>query len=193
MTFTEIYNKIVTNKKNHEEGNYNCLPFTNMERLEAILPGIEKATYYILTSGTGVGKSKLIRSLFIHQPIEYLETNPDRDVKLDVLYFSLEESEEKIILAEISKYLFSKYGIIKSVKELQSIGKYNTITEDELEKIKEARIHVENFLSKVKIITNQRNPTGIYKTTRNFALTIGMYYKKDGSFYCEEVRSRLIN
>ena len=54
MTFTEIYNKIVTNKKNHEEGNYNCLPFTNMERLEAILPGIEKATYYILTSGTGV-------------------------------------------------------------------------------------------------------------------------------------------
>lgn len=179
MNFDVIFNKIKENKENHEKGNFNCIPFTGLDRLEYILPGIEKSTYYILTSGTGVGKSKLIRYLFIHQPIEYLDNHPEMDIKLDILYFSLEESEEKIILAEISKYLFTKHGIVRSVKELQSIGRYNTITNEELEKIKEAREYVEKFLSRVKIITTQRNATGIFKTVRNFALEIGTYYGED--------------
>lgn len=193
MNFKDIYNKIVKNKENHSQGDYNCIPFQDMGRLENVIPGIEKSTYYILTSGTGVGKSKLIRSLFIHQPIEFLLNNPDKDIKLDILYFSLEESKEKIILAEISKYLFTKHGIIKSVKELQSIGRYNTVTDDELEKIKEAEEYVDNFLSKVKIIENQRNPTGIYKTVRNFALTIGTYYDKDNNPLSNEDIKNIVN
>lgn len=186
MNFDQILEKIKTNKENHDQGNYNCIPFEGFDRLEHILPGIEKSTYYIITSGTGTGKSKLVRSLFIHQPLEYVLNNPDKDIKLDILYFSLEESKEKIILAEISKYLFTKHGVIRSVKELQSVGRYNTISPKELLLIAEAREHVESFLSRVRINSTDRNPTGIYKVTRNFALEIGCYYKEDGSFLSKE-------
>lgn len=179
MNFKDIYNKIIQNKSNHEKGYFNCIPFMGMERLEAFLPGIEQATYYLLAAASGVGKSKLGRYLFIHNPIVYLEQNPTSNIKLDVLYFSLEESKEKVILSEISKYLFTKYGLNLSIKQLSSVGRYNCISTEDLEKVKEAETYVNNFLDKVKIYDNVRNATGIYKTVRDFALSIGTYYDKN--------------
>lgn len=194
--FGNILKKIVDNKCNHNTGYYNCIPFMGMSNLEKYLPGIEHATYYLLAANSGVGKSKLARYLFIHNPITFLEQdlieNPNSDLKLNVIYFSLEESKEKIILSEISKYLYSKYGLSISVKELISVGKYNTISEDVIEKIKEAEDYVNKFLEKVTIHETIRNATGIYKTVRDFALTIGTYYdvnnKKLASIEIENIR-----
>ena len=179
MNFTDIYRKIVQNKENHNNGYFNCIPFMGMERLEAFLPGIEQSTYYLIAAASGVGKSKLGRYLFIHNPIVFLEQNPDSNIKLDVLYFSLEESREKVILSEISKYLFTKYGLNLSIKQLSSVGRYNSLSTEDLEKVKEAETHVNNFLDKVKIYDNIRNATGIYRTVRDFALSIGTYYDKN--------------
>lgn len=180
INFKDIYDEIVINKHNHEQGFHNCIPFLGMERFEKFIPGIEKSTYYLLTAGSGVGKSKLARYLFIHNPYQYITTQ-ETDVKLTIKYFSLEESKKKIIMSEISKYLFTKYGIVVSVKELQSIGRYNTITTEILEKIEEAEEYIEQFLEVVDIIDNIRNPTGIFKYVRDYALTIGTYYDKYGN------------
>ena len=180
MDFKSIYDKLVINKQNHDSGYYNCIPFMGMERLEMYLPGIEQSTYYLLAAASGVGKSKLARYLFIHNPIVFLEQNPDSGIELDILYFSLEESKEKIILAEISKYLFSKYGLTISIKQLASVGRYNVISSEDLQKVKLAEAHVRKFLDRVTIYDNVRNATGIYKTVRNFAMTVGTYYDKDG-------------
>ncbi len=181
MNFQDIYKEIQKNKENHELGYYNCIPFMGMNRLERLIPGIEHGTYYLLTASTGVGKSKLGRYLFIHNPMMFVENEEgkDEDIKVDILYFSLEESKRKIILSEISKYLYTKHNLVISIKELQSVGRYNTIDSSVLEKIKEAEIFVNKFISKVKIVDNIRNPTGIYKYVRNFALTVGTYYDKE--------------
>ena len=180
MDFKSIYDKLVVNKQNHDSGYYNCIPFMGMERLEMYLPGIEQSTYYLLAAASGVGKSKLARYLFIHNPIVFLENNPDSGIELDILYFSLEESKEKILLAEISKYLFTKYGLTLSIKQLASVGRYNVISAADLEKVKEAEAHVKKFLDRVTIYDSVRNATGIYKTVRNFAMTVGTYYDKEG-------------
>lgn len=58
MNFKDIYEEILENKKNHEEGYYNCIPFIGMERLEKYLVGIEQDTYYLLTASSGV-KTKI--------------------------------------------------------------------------------------------------------------------------------------
>lgn len=188
MNFQKIYEEIIQNKHNHEEGYHNCIPFMGMQRLERFIPGIEKSTYYLLTAGSGVGKSKLARYLFIHNPYQYVTTQ-ETDVKVTIKYFSLEESKKKVIMAEISKYLFTKYGFTISTKELQSIGRYNTISSEVLEKIKEAEEYIEQFLEVVDIVDNVRNPTGIFKYMRDYALTIGTYYDKDNNpLSAEEVR-----
>lgn len=191
MDFREIIGEIQQNRENHSEGYYNCIPFTGMNRLERFLPGIEQDTYYIITANSGVGKSKLARYLFIHNPFTYLQENPDTEIKVDILYFSLEESKKKIILSEISKYLHHKYNITISIKELQSRGRYNTIDTDTLEKIQEAEEYVNTFLSHVKIIDNIRNPTGIYKYVRDYAYTVGRYYDKDGVQLTDEEHEML--
>lgn len=180
MNFQDIMGEIQQNSANHATGYYNCIPFMGMNRLERYIPGIENSTYYAIIAGTGVGKSKLARYLFMHNPMMYIEAHPDSGVEVTIKYFSLEESKKKIILAEISKYLFTKYEMVISVKQLQSIGRYNTLTAEQLEKIREAEQHVNSFLSKVDIIDTIKNPTGIFKYIRDFALTIGKYYTKEG-------------
>ena len=188
--FTDIFQEIKTNKENHDNGVYNCIPFYGMERLEKFVPGIEKATYYLLTASSGVGKSKLMRSLFIHGPIKYLKENPEEDIKLDIIYFSLEEDERKIILSEISKYLQEKHGLVVSIRELVSVGRYNTISTDTLNKIEEAEEYINDFFSSIQIIDNIRNPTGMFKYCRDFALKIGTYYdKNDKPLTSEEVEN----
>lgn len=179
MNFKDIYSKIVQNKLNHDNGYFNCIPFMGMERLEKYLPGIEQSTYYLIAAASGVGKSKLARYLFIHNPIMFLENNPDSDIQLDILYFSLEESKEKVILAEISKYLYTQHKLNLSIKQLSSVGRYNVLSTEDLQKVQQAEEHVNNFLKRVKIFDNVRNATGIYKTVRDFALTIGTYYDKN--------------
>lgn len=186
MKFDDVINKIEGNLRNHKEGYFNCIPFQGMERLEKYLPGVEPSTYYLVTASSGVGKSKLTRNLFIQNPFEYLKNNPDKDIKLDIIYFSLEESKEKVILAEISKYLFYKYRLSIPIKKLQSIGRYNTIDDDTLNKIKEAKDYVEDFLSKVQIVDYVRNPTGMYKYVRDFMMTIGDYHDKEGNILNKE-------
>ena len=177
MRFSDVYNKLELNLQNHLTGNYNCIPFQGMERLERFVPGIEHSTYYLLTANSGVGKSKLMRNLFIQNPYEYIKNNPEKEVKLSVLYFSLEESKEKVILAEISKYLFYKYNLSVSTKQLQSVGRYNTISPEILEKIKEAEEYIDEFLNTVQIYDNIRNPTGKLIIFRIFVLLSTKYYE----------------
>lgn len=181
MKFSDIYSELEQNRENHQQGYFNCIPFMGMERLERFLPGIEQDTYYLLTASSGVGKSKLARYLFIHNPYQFIKNHPESGIKLSIKYFSLEESKKKIILSEISKYLFTRYGLVVSIKQLQSRGRFNTITPDILEKIKEAEAYVDEFLETVEIIDSIRNPTGIYKYVRDFALTIGTYYDKNNN------------
>lgn len=192
MNYTSIYSEIEQNKRNHDDGYFNCVPFMGMERLERFLPGIEQDTYYLLTASSGVGKSKLARYLFIHNPYQYMENNPDSDIKVTIKYFSLEESKKKIILSEISRYLFTTYGLVISVKQLQSRGRFNTIDGDILEKIREAEAYVNKFLETVDIVDNIRNPTGIYKYMRDYALTVGRYYDKDGVELTEQEHRQIV-
>lgn len=193
MIFKQIVEQIQQNRKNHQEGYYNCIPFMGMDRLEKFIPGIEQDTYYLLTASSGVGKSKLARYLFIHNPYQYIKNNPDSGVKLTIKYFSLEESKRKIILSEISKYLHSNYGISISIKQLQSRGRFNTISQEVLEKIKEAEAYIEEFLEVVDIVDNIRNPTGIYKYMRDFALREGNYYDKNNRAFTKQEQEMVSN
>ena len=103
MNFKEVYQDLLNNKENHDRGYYNCIPFLGLNRLERVVPGIEMSSSSLLGSGSGTGKSKLVRFLYIHTPLMYLEQNPQEDIKYNCILFSLEESQKKIILSEISR------------------------------------------------------------------------------------------
>lgn len=63
MSFSEVFNKIESNLRNHNNGDYNCIPFMGMERLEEFLPGVEKSTYYLLTANSGVFRNAPVKPI----------------------------------------------------------------------------------------------------------------------------------
>ena len=175
-----IYSEIVKNSENHTAGYFNCIPFENMEELERLLPGIEQDTYYLITANSGIGKSKLARSLFIHQPWMYVRNNPQYDIKLDIFYFSLEESRKKVVLSEVAKYLYKVYDKVVSIKQLQSRGRYNFLDAETLAQISEAEEYINAFMETVRIIDNVRSPTAIFNYMKDYAVRIGRYYDRFG-------------
>jgi replicative DNA helicase len=183
MRYKHIYDKIEHNLENHKNGNINCIPFYGFDRLQHAVPGIEKSTYTILTGGTGTGKSTLARQLYIYSPIIYWENKKkelgEDFIKFNINLFSLEESETKVVLSEISRALYNTYNIEISTKQLMSIGLYNRLPDGVYEKIKKVEKDVEKLFNYVNVITHVSNPTGIFKTIQEDIEKNGVTTKKD--------------
>ena len=91
MKFDEVLNKIKTNRENNKSGYYNCIPFEGFERFKKIIPGISNGEQIIITASSGVGKTQLAKYMFIQSPINYVRNHPELNIKLDIIWFSLED------------------------------------------------------------------------------------------------------
>lgn len=186
MTIEEIKSRVISNKDNHDSGYYNCIPFDLFPRFEKYVPGIVPGRSYSLTGSSGCGKSKLARTLFIHQPLKYVLDHPDLGIDLAVLYFSLEEDTERVHMSELSRILRSKYGVSVSIDQLLSIGKANTVPRELFPMIDDCQADLELFKSRVTVIDNITNPTGVYKAFRDKAYDYGRYISKTGEMFSAE-------
>lgn len=162
--------KIKKNRQSWLQGDFNCIPFEGLGRIERYVPGIMRSHYTIVTANSGVGKSKLMRSLFVHHPVEWARNNGK---KIKVFLFSFEESAEKFELTEISRELYSRYRIRKNPRELLSVGRFNTISDDTIRKIEDIEPRLDAFYKHVEIIDDTRDPDKIYKIIRAYLLRNG--------------------
>jgi hypothetical protein len=192
QNFNDIKTLIATNKANHEKQYYNCIPFNVFPNLETVVPGIIQGVQYLLTGSTGCAKSKISRYLFLHNSYEYVKHNPELGIDLDIFYFSLEESKEKIYLSELSRTLRAKHNISISVNQLRSVGKNNTIPREYFPLISKCEKEVETFINKVRIFgKDESNPFGVYNIMRNFAHKVGRCYHKSGQWFTDHEMQQL--
>lgn len=97
-----------------------------LPKLESIIDGVTKNTYTLLFSGTGSGKTSLALYSYIYRPLmEHLE-----DGNFKVTYFSLEMSSELLFAKLLSMYIFEKFGIELSTKELLSKERGHVLSEE---------------------------------------------------------------
>lgn len=186
MTFDEIYDKIQSNKQNADNGYMNCIPFHGFERLKPYMPGIIKGEYYLVTGSSGSGKSKLARTLFIHDPYQYIKKHPETGIDFDVLYWSLEEDVEKIYATELSRLLKTKFDISIGYRQLMSIGK--TFDYDILNKLKQCKEEFNDWKDHIHVYgTEDSNPYGIFKRVKEFCYTKGRFYDKEGNPFTDDM------
>ena len=136
-----------------------------------------------------------MRDLYINNPIRYVESlneEQKKNIKLDILFFPLEQSAKDIITLELSKHLHLKYRKEVSSKELLSIGRQNYLSDEIFNLIEDTKEHIDMFNKYVKIYDNIFNPTGIYNKVKEFAFKIGFYHRKNGEFYSEETKKRML-
>lgn len=162
--FDKLFEKIKQNKELKESGKQLSIhpPFP---RLAEKFPGFEKSRYFIYTASSGVGKTKITKFFCITSVYNFIKANPEYKAK--VWYFALEETAEEFWLSFISTMLYEKYGIELSTAQLKSLGKF-TISNDQLEKIKDCQEYVSELSKFVEVIDFISNPTGIYKYVKSY-------------------------
>ena len=91
-----VLNNLKKRRQRILDGKVNCIP-SKFERFRNDFIGIEQSCYYTITSFTKGGKSQFVSDVFIFEPLLYCFNNRNiSDVKLKVLYFPLEETEDRI-------------------------------------------------------------------------------------------------
>lgn len=183
--YKSVKAQIKKNKQIRLDGGYTCIPFVLLPKLGQVVPGIEQEKYYLVTANSKVGKTKLADFLFVYNPYEFVTTKKT-DIKIKVLYFSLEVSKEEKLSQYYSYRLYKDHNIIISPEKLKSRFE-NYILEDEIETLLDAYDEeMERFESMVQIIDNVKNPFGIYKHVRDYAYAHGEHYDKNGNIILKE-------
>ena len=153
-----------------EEGKLNCIPFP-FSRARKVYPGVEQGKYLIVTASQKVGKSKLTDFLFIYEPLFYMIDHPE--LKMKVIYFTLEMTAEEKMNEFLCHLLFRLDKIRISTRELRGVDrKYDPKIEELLMSDKYQK-YIQAYLKMVKFNASDKNPTGIRKTYRKYALEHG--------------------
>lgn len=126
------------------------------------------------------GKSKFCDYLFVYEPLFFILEHPE--MRLKVLYFTLEMSPEEKYNEFLCHLLFRLDGIEISPTELKSTDRDHPIDEKILELLETEKYqrYIKAFEDVVEYIDDQRNPTGINKYCRDYALTHGHLNFKKG-------------
>ena len=170
--FEEIQAENKLRRERVIEGKYNCLPFP-FERFRKVYPGVEQGKFIIITANQKVGKSKLADYLFIYEPLFYMMEHPELRVK--VIYFSLEMSAKEKY-NEFECYLLGRLDKLHiDTRRLRSVDKPCDPHIFELLESERYQKYIKAYEDMVIFNDTDKNPTGIRKFYRDYALKHGHY------------------
>jgi len=174
--------EIKFNRQQVLDGNLLAIPFPLPSLMKA-LPGVERATYYITTANSKVGKTKIADYLFLYSVIHWYMNNPNRGIKPKIIYFTLEQSKREKMreIFAFTLYLYKKWII--SAKQLQSKWGDKPIGSHVVDMLSaEGNRFLKTVYDCVVFVDNVRNPTGLYKYVLNYANTVGTTTYKNMTF-----------
>lgn len=170
--FEEIQAENKLRRERIIEGRYNCLPFP-FERFRKVYPGVEQGKFIIITANQKVGKSKLADYLFIYEPLFYMMEHPELKVK--VIYFSLEMSAKEKY-NEFECYLLGRLDKLHiDTRRLRSVDRPCDPYVFELLESERYQRYINAYENMVIFNDTDKNPTGIRKFYRDYALRHGHY------------------
>lgn len=158
-------------RQNIIEGKINSIPipFPNFAR---VLPGIERAKYYLVTANQKGGKTKFTNFLFVLNVLLYAFKNQDI-VKVRIFYYSLEMSREALYdqFTIWWIYIISRGRITLNEYKLNSINKDNILDEEIFTYLmsKEYTEFFDFIEDNMEVEVSIRNPYGIYKRCVEYA------------------------
>lgn len=119
------------------------------------------------------GKTKLCDYLFVYEVIDFILKHPE--VRAKILYFCLEESPRKKYIEFLCHLLYRLDGLVVTNSDMESIDKDHPIKEEILEMLNTDKYqrYIKKFEEAVEYIDDIRNPTGINKKCREYALSHG--------------------
>ena len=174
-----ILDTLDNRRKRILEGDINCIP-SPFRRLSNSFPGIEQDKYYLVSGSTKSAKTQVTNYLFVYTPILYAFEHPEQ-LRVKIFYFPLEETPENITLRFMSYLLFTLSGkqIRISPTDLKSTNADKILDEEILKILKSDEYQkILKFYEDNVLFISERNPTGIYKTLKDYADKNGIVHRK---------------
>lgn len=170
MIADEIFKQIDAGRAGENHGYSMGLP-----KLEGIIDGVTKETYTLVLSNSGAGKSSFALYAYVYKPLmEHLD-----DDNYKVLFFALEMSEWSLYIKLLSIYIFEKYGIQLSFKEILSKKKEYILSDEHYEIVKECRPWIEKISKKLEVYDKHVNANTVYAILRKRLESMGRFQETD--------------
>ena len=170
MLADRVIEAIKEKRENILSGNVNCIP-SKFTRFRGDFIGIQQGMYYLITAAPKCCKTQFTSFLFLYNALEFAYLHPEK-IRLKVFYVALEESQDRVLLRYMSYLLYRLSGekIRLSPSDLKSTDERKVLPEEIIDILEsdEYRERFELFDRCVEFIDN-RNPTGQYKTIKNYA------------------------
>lgn len=173
MSYYDSVKSFLLNKRQRAlSGLYNCIPFP-FPRFKVFLPGTQMGKYIICTANQKVGKTKFCDFVYVYETLFFIIEHPE--VRVKILYFCLEESPRKKYTEFLCHLLYRLDRIEISPTELESTDKDHPVPQEILDKLDSERYqrYIKKFEEMVEYIDSEKNPTGINKKCRDYALSHG--------------------
>lgn len=173
MSYYDSVKSFLLNKRQRAlSGLYNCIPFP-FPRFKVFLPGTQMGKYIICTANQKVGKTKFCDFVYVYETLFFIMEHPE--VRVKILYFCLEESPRKKYTEFLCHLLYRLDRIEISPTELESTDKDHPVPQEILDKLDSERYqrYIKKFEEMVEYIDSEKNPTGINKKCRDYALSHG--------------------
>jgi len=146
-----------------------------LDKLESVIDGLTQATYYLLFSQTGGGKTQLSLYSFIYYPLkEHLE---DGNYRASI--FSLEMEADILYAKLLLLYLWDNYRIDLSIKELLSRKKNYYLDDEIYDKVKDGLKWLEKVEKVVKVYDKTCNANFVYKSIMEELKLRGRFEESD--------------
>lgn len=149
---------------------------------------LRKANNYLVGGFTGTGKTGFVDEAFVLNPVDYHITHPG-STPIEVVYWSMERQKKFKLMKWISRKWFMDHGQIVPVHRLMGwCSEADRIKPDEKQTFLTYRDYIDAMLSKIHIFdnSNDHNPTGLRKETREFldarGTIVNAYTDENGKF-----------
>lgn len=176
---------IKTRRERLINGGINSIP-TPFKRFKNDFVGLEQGCYYLITSFTKGAKSQFFSNL-LFEAIMYCYYNEKKTgVTIKVLYFPLEETDIRIML-RFQSWLLFKYTheqIRISPADLKSSNNEKPVPQEVIDLLETDEIKdIINYFEEAVIIKDtETNPTGIYKTVKDFVKERGVIHTREKKY-----------
>jgi hypothetical protein len=165
MSFEQLKNEVQAGL----DGRNNGIPM-GFDRLNRFI-GIRKSMYFLVGGLTGSGKTSFIDDAFVLNPVDWYLTQKDPQIKLKIIYRSMERSRTYKLAKWVSRKIFIDHGTTIPVTKL--LGWTDKMSHDEHDLFLMYEDYMNMVEDVVTIIDGPENAVGIAKELKAHALKNG--------------------
>jgi hypothetical protein len=172
MSFEQLKNEVQAGL----DGRNNGIPM-GFNRLNRYI-GIRKSMYTLVGGLTGSGKTSFIDDAYVLNPFDwYISKANTTEIKLKIIYRSMERSGTYKLAKWISRKIFIDHGFLIPVNKL--LGWTDKMTKDEHDLFLIYEDYAEKMKEVITVIGGPENPVGIAKELKAYALKNGRIEQLD--------------